>query len=464
MKVKKVFLTGIGGIGMCGVAGILKELGFEVAGSEKDTLYPPASDVLNDLKVKVYPYNQENIKSFSPDAVIFGNAISKDHPEFLITKELGIPYFSFPEFLERFVFLQKKVLVCAGTHGKTTTTTLLAFLMEKLGLGPGYLIGGLPRNEIKNYSAGKGEWFVIEGDEYPSASFDRRAKFLHYAPFGAILTSIEHDHLDVYPEFKALKEVFKNFVELLPENGTLVYNSDDETVKEVILSSNCKAKLVSFGTSSEADFRLTRVKTGFINGRFETKVAFKYSQGEAEFTLPLLGKHNALNAISVIALLFSMGLMSKKDLHLFSKFPGVKRRQEVVYQDETLIVIDDFAHHPTAVKLTLSEIISAVNPEKTTVVFEPRTNSSKRRFFESDYVEALSIADVIILKKPPGLEKVPEEQRINIQNIIKRLKALGKEADILENRVKLLRNTKGLLVCMSSAYMGEVLDRFKGRL
>ena len=463
----KVYLIGIGGIGMCGVAGILKELGFEVYGSEKDKPYPPSSEILKKLNIPIFKPDPENIKKIKPDSVIVGNIAKKDDLEVLTAQELGIPLYSFPSFLEKFIFLNKKVLVCAGTHGKTTVTALLSYTLETLGLDPTYLVGGVLKHTNFNFRTGKSSFVVIEGDEYPSSFFDKEPKFLHYTPFALILTNLEYDHADVYPDIENLKEVFKKLVNLISEDGIIVYNYDDENLREIILTSSTKAKIISYGKNSKADFILLKSETTFENSAFINSVVIDTPfQKGLQFFINLPGEYNALNALSVFTLLYTLNLLDSNWKEVFKSFPGVKRRQEILYTNEKLVIIDDFAHHPTAVRITMEELKRSIKPEKTIVIFEPRTNSSKRKIFQEEYAKNLGIADVVYLKIPPGLENISEEERIDLHYLSWSLKNRGVEVYFLDKETEILKrdSKKTLLIFMSSAYFKEEIERLKEKL
>jgi len=463
MSSLRVFMCGIGGIGMCGVARILKELGFEVAGSDRLPLYPPSSEILENLKIPVFNFNSQNLERFNPGCLIVGNSISRNNEEVIKAKEKGIPLFSFPKFLKKVVLLKKKVLVCAGTHGKTTSTSLLAYLLEGLNQNPGYLIGGVLKKGYKNASLGSGDYFVIEGDEYPSAFFDKNPKFLHYLPFGLLVTSLEHDHIDVYPRFDDLKKAFKRLIESLPPEGVLVYNADDENLNSLVNSSSVKAKIFSYGKAKGGSGRLVSSKTHFKNGKFETEVIAEFFGKKIKFLSPLVGEYNSLNLVGVITLLKALNLWQDKGFEVLMGFKGVKRRQEVFFCQENLLVIDDFAHHPSAVSFTLEELRKAYQPERLVTIFEPRTNSSKRKVFEEDYIRVFSRFEEVIFKEPPFPENLKPEERIDIPRMVKELKKLGKNAAIFKKsgKLNLKSGEKTLIVCMSSAYMEEVMEWIK---
>ncbi|MDN5379429.1 UDP-N-acetylmuramate--L-alanine ligase [Thermodesulfobacterium sp.] len=467
----KVYFIGIGGIGMCGVAGLLKQSGYEVFGSEKGEIYPPASDILKNLGIKVLPFDPENIVKIKPDCVIVGNSVKANHPELLKAQKLNLPLYSFPQFLEKNWFNGKKVLVCAGTHGKSTTTALLSYLMKRGGYSPSFLVGGVLRDEEKNFGYGEGEWMVIEGDEYPSASFDRVPKFFHYKPYAVILTSLEYDHADVYSNLEALKKVFIDMIELLPEDGLLVYNGDDINLNEVVSKANLKAKAVSYGKGEANDFRLLKVDSFLDNQGFMSIFEFSQAYKKEAFQVSLVGEYNVLNTLGVIALLKGLDLFNEDIEEGLKTFPGIKRRQEIIYRDKDLVVVDDFAHHPTAVRLTVGELKKAIKPELTVIFFEPRTNSSKRKIFQQDYVESLSIADVVYLKTPAGIENVPSEDRIDLDRMVEEIKLKGKKAFKLTEeffsypRFEWLNYPgKKLVIFMSSAYMEREIKGFLAQL
>lgn len=460
----KVYLCGIGGIGMCGLAGILKSKGFEVFGSDEGEIYPPASEILEYLNISVFKPDPKNLRVLKPEALIVGNAIKKDHPEILEGEKLGIPLYSFPSFLEEFFLKKKKVLVCAGTHGKTTTTALLSWTAYSLGLEPSFLIGGVLKNTNLNFKEGKGDFFILEGDEYPSAFFDPHPKFLHYFPYGVILTGLEYDHVDVYPDLESLKKVFKKLISLISEKGVLVYNADDYKLKEIIQSSFITCKKISYGKSLEADFRLIKSQTLLNRNSFLNRVIVELSSKKRiEFSLKIPGEYNALNALAVLALGYNLGWKIEKILTGLESFLGVKRRQEIIYQDENLIVIDDFAHHPTALKVTLLSLKEAINPVQTVLFFEPRTNSSKRKIFQEEYLQNLKLVDIIFLKKPPGIEKIPLGERIDLNYLKAKLEEAGKKvffSEDLEKIFSFISGKKDLIVFMSSASLENEIKQF----
>jgi len=457
----RAYFIGIGGIGMSGVAALAKRLGYEVSGSDKLPLYPPASEILEREGIPIFEPKEENIDFFNPELVIVGNAVKIDHPEVKASFDRGKSLLSFPQFLSEHVFSGKRVLVCAGTHGKTTTTALLAHALSALSQDPTYLVGGVIRETALNFHLGRGNWAIVEGDEYPSAFSDSSPKFKHYKPFGLILTSLEYDHADAYPNFDSLVKVFKELVSEVPQEGLIVINRDYEILRKLV--KDAKARVVSYGKDPKAEFRLLKATTIFEHGRFKTRVILRHGKRRIEVgkreNIPLPGEYNALNLIAVYALLYHLGFSEDKIIDALENFAGVKRRQEVIYVTENLIVIDDFAHHPTAVKETFLGLKEAINPERTILIFEPRTNTSRRKVFQRDYEEVLSLADEVFIKKSPLLEKVPPQERLDLESLIQGIRRRGKKAKLLENGFPdlnfNLNGEKTLIVFMSSQFMWE---------
>jgi len=456
----KVYFIGMGGIGMTACAGLAKALGFEVYGSEEREIYPPASNLLRELKIEPIKPDPERMLRIRPDYVVVGNAVSSTHPEVLFAKAHSLPMLSFPEFLERFLLPGRKSLVIAGTHGKTTTSAMLSFVLSTLGLRPSYLVGGLLLDFGKNFAYGEGDDVVLEGDEYPSSFFNPNPKFLHYQPRGLILTSLEYDHADVYPDLSSLKEAFLKLVKLLPQDGVLIYHQDEENLRELFQRAKPSCQNISYGEKPSANYQLLMVWGGFGKEGFESFGLAKKGEETFEIRLKIPGKHNLLNALSVLALSEALGLKREAVLEALSHFSGVKRRQEVLFSGQRVLVIDDFAHHPTAVKLTLHELKALFQPERTILIFEPRTNSSKRKVFQKEYIDSLALADIIGIKIPPNLERVPEEERIDLPYLRDRLLQIGKKAFIFERGLSLKDlefepSLKTLIVFMSSAYLSE---------
>ncbi len=450
----RIHIIGVGGIGMTALAGLLSARGFEVTGSEAAPPYPPASQVLAALGLKpLIGYRSENLERLNPGAVVVGNAIRSDNPEVQKAKSLGLPLYSLPSALSEWILPGRKSLVVAGTHGKTTTSALLAYALERLGAEPTYLVGGLLRDRGINFGWGKGGFVVLEGDEYDTAFFDKRPKFWHYRPWAAILTSVEYDHADIYPDFESLLSAFEKFVALIPREGILVFCADDPGARRA--AEKARARRVSYGKAPESTYRL---ETAVVSPK-GTSLEVRTPEGSFSFRIPLFGEHNALNALGVWVLLRELGFGEERLREALADFPGVSRRQEVLYRGKVQVV-DDFAHHPTAVRVTLSALRAAFRPSRVLLCFEPRTNTSRRRIFTEAYAEVLSQADRVWLKRPPGLEKIPEGERLELTELAQAITVRKTACEVVDEDLAELVAAEAapgdLILFMSSASFGRV--------
>ncbi len=400
--VKNIHIMGICGTGMAALAGMLQQSGFAVRGSDSQ-VYPPMSDFLKGLKIPVSEgYRPENLEP-RPDLVIVGNVIAKKNPEAQHLATLPIPYLSFPQALAEYYISSRTSLVVAGTHGKTTTCSLLATALHRANYDPTFMIGGFLKEFEGNFRVGQGEYFVAEGDEYDTAFFDKESKFLHYRPKVAIITSLEFDHADIFSDLDAIKRSFQKFVALLPEDGLLVANLDDPNVCEVVRDAACSVQ--GYG-KNQTDWSLRDITS---HGTTTSFTAWHQGEFFGEFSLPLPGEHNCCNALAVIAVLHSLGLDAATIHQGVRTFAGVKRRQEVRGVAGGVTVIDDFAHHPTAVAKTIQALHHAYPEQRLVVVFEPRTNTSRRSIFQQQYAVAFDGADLICLREPVPLKTMPED-------------------------------------------------------
>lgn len=398
-----VHLIAVCGTGMGSLAGLLKGKGFAVSGSDQNT-YPPMSTELEALGIKLYTgFKPENLAS-KPDLVIVGNAVSKNNPEVEEMLRLNIPYLSMPQALGKYFLEGKQPIVIAGTHGKTTTSALLAHLLTELGADPSYLYGGISQGGEKNYRDAKGEHFVIEGDEYDTAFFDKGPKFLHYQPTYAIITSLEFDHADIYKDLDHLSSSFENFIKLLPKNGLLLACNLYPRLLELLKFS--KAPVQTYGIAG-ADWNLSDLKN---------------------IKSPLAGRHNALNLLACFALLRHLRFSPEKIQKALSTFKGVKRRQEVRGTAGGIIVIDDFAHHPTAIRETISAIKEKYTGVPLWAVFEPRSNTSIRAIFQKEFSEAFKEADRVILADAFNTAKVKDGKILDVGKLVQDISAAGTPA------------------------------------
>ncbi len=432
-----IHLIGICGTAMGSLAGIFKSMGYKVTGSDKN-VYPPMSTQLRDLGIELMEgYRAENLKA-RPDLVIVGNVISKPNVEAQALLATDIPYTSLPKAMGEVVIASRQSVVLAGTHGKTTTTSMMAWMAEGCGLNPGFLIGGIPENFTHSFRATQSDWFVIEGDEYDTAFFDKVPKFIHYRPRHVILTSIEFDHADIYADLDAVKDSFRKLVQLIPANGNLVANADDGNVVELLKLAKCK--VVTYGFD-KGDFKA--VEREVISAR--NHFAVEMNGGKiADLALKVFGPHNTLNALGCFALAKTLGWPMTQVLQSLSTFAGVRRRQTLLGEPGGVAVIEDFAHHPTAVRLTIQGIRERYPGRKLIAVFEPRSATSRRKVFQADYVNALASADASFVAEAFDQSKIDEEQRFSSAQLVADLKGKGAVADIGASSDELVKKINGI--------------------
>ncbi len=412
---------GICGTAMASLAGLLKDRGYKVTGSDQN-VYPPMSTQLQNLGIEIMQgYKKENL-NIRPDLVIVGNVISKNYEEAQALLASDIPYTSLPNAMGELVIADRHSIVVAGTHGKTTTTALTSFMAESLGLKPGFLIGGIPKNFSVSYQLPKGDWFIIEGDEYDTAFFDKVPKFIHYRPRSVILTSIEFDHADIYRDLNHVKEAFVMLLKLIPEDGHLIYNAEDENIKSILHHTKCK-NIKSYGVK-KADYQAQAVVIDGIHTHFE--IAHKGRMSRVK--LKMLGDYNIKNVTAAFALAQELGWDESSVIKAIEKFEGVKRRQEIIGTPNNITVVEDFAHHPTAVKETILSIQKRFPKGKVFSVFEARSATSRRKVFQKEYVEAFSKAQVVLL--PPAFNQaaLAESDRFSIEELISDLKKQNVDA------------------------------------
>lgn len=421
-QIKHVHIMGICGTGMAALAGMLKQTGFQVTGSDTN-VYPPMSDFLGEIGITpVCGYDPENITP-TVDLVIVGNVIRADNPEVAGLARQKLPYLSFPQALAHFFIQGSTSLVVAGTHGKTTTCSLLASTLHHAGCDPSFMIGGIVEEFGANFRIGFGPYFVSEGDEYDTAFFDKESKFLHYMPRIGIITSVEFDHADIFDDLDTIKRSFKKFVSLFPEDGLLICHLDDPNVREVVADAPCPVE--GYGFSRENHWSIDSVSVHEGSSRFSV-----LQKGEpwAELSVAMVGNHNCLNALAVAALSNHLSIKPAVINSGLCHFKGVKRRQQVRGRVQDVTVIDDFAHHPTAVKETLAALRSAYPGQRLISVFEPRTNSSRRSLFQQQYVSSFDSADVILIREPVPLDNVAPDDHFSAKKLEEDLTSRGLDA------------------------------------
>lgn len=421
-KKKKIHMIAVGGTGMTALAGLLIRDGHTLTGSDQN-LYPPMSELLAELRIPCFQgYRADQIPK-DIDFVVIGNAIGKNNPEVLAVQERGLPYFSMPQAVSHFFLEGKEPLVVAGTHGKTTTCALLAWILESAGKDPGLMIGGWIKNFDGNHKLGKGKWFVLEGDEYDTAFFDKGPKFLHYRPRYGILTSVEFDHADIYPSLESVKAAFSLFSQLLPSKGFLMVDPEGKSVREVIRGAKCPVE--TYGTVGEVDWKAQAIELAGECTRFEV-IAHGRSLGF--FESPMMGLHNLKNSLAVIGLLSHLGLSADTIRSGLASFSGVKRRQEIVGIKNDIVVMDDFAHHPTAVLETIAAVRGRYTNRRIWAVFEPRSATSRRNIFQEIFVDAFMGADCVVLVNLFAPERISPDLRLRPEKVVEALCNRGKEA------------------------------------
>jgi UDP-N-acetylmuramate: L-alanyl-gamma-D-glutamyl-meso-diaminopimelate ligase len=393
---RSVFLIGICGTGMGSLAALLQEAGYAVRGSDEKA-YPPMSTRLRALGIEVLEGFDAAHLDPAPDLVVVGNAAIPTHVEAAYAREHGLAQLSFPETLAHVFLSRRRSLVVAGTHGKTTTTGMLAHVLMEAGRDPGFLVGGVMTGHETSAKVGTGPAFVVEGDEYDAAYFDKRPKFLHYRPHAAIVTSLEFDHADIYDGWDDYREAFERFAATLPADGLLALYGDDPEVRA--LARHARARVRFYGIEGDDDDVCARdVRRGEGGQRFTLVV-----DGEArtEAFLPMSGRHNLRNALGVATIALGEGLTPDEVARGLGTFRGMKRRQEVRGEAGGVLVVDDFAHHPTAVRETILAVAERWPERRLVAVFEPRSNSSRRKVFEGPYSEAFAGAALAFLSAPP---------------------------------------------------------------
>lgn len=407
-----IHLIAICGVGMASLAGLLQTQGYRVTGSDQN-IYPPMSTYLEGLGIEVLAgYKEEHLKE-APDLVVVGNAVSRDNPEVQALLRLGVPYISFPQALGKFMIDEKSSVVISGTHGKTTTTALMAWVLAKAGWDPSFFIGGIPKDFQGGFRQGKGNWVVLEGDEYDSAFFDKGPKFLHYRPEKVILTGIEFDHADIYRDLEHLKSAFHRLVEIIPPSGTLLVCNDYDAAKDVATAARCP--VIFYGDGQPNAWRARNVRMREGKSLFEP---FYQDKSEGVMQLPLMGRHNVKNGLAVYVMARDLGLGREIVREALATFSGVKRRQEIKGKVGGVTVIDDFAHHPTAVQETIEAVKTAYPSHRVWALFEPRSNTSRRRIFERDFSRALKGADRVVVAGLYLPEKIPQEIRLRTAEVV----------------------------------------------
>jgi len=419
-EIKSVHFIGIGGTAMASAAAAMFDKGYAVTGSDQN-VYEPMASFLAGKKIAVMNGYAEKNLAHKPDLAVVGNAISRGNPEAEFVLSHKLRYCSLPELLKEFFIRGKRSIVVSGTHGKTTTTSLLAWVFEHNGLNPSFLIGGIPNNFSQGARFTDSDWFIIEGDEYDTAFFDKRSKFVHYLPEIAIINNLEFDHADIFENLDAIKKSFSHFIRLVPQNGLLLGNGDDPNLAPLLDVTHCPVK--KFGLGENNSIHGFNLRLGPTATEFEVP-SFK-------FHLNLVGELNARNALAVVACAKHCGLSNKQIQSAFDTFKGIKRRLEVRGVAGGVTVIDDFGHHPTAIRETLRALRIKYPNEKIWAIFEPRSNTTRRNVFQEELPKAFADADAVVISEIARLEQIAPEERLNPEKLMQDLKASGKNAAYL---------------------------------
>jgi UDP-N-acetylmuramate: L-alanyl-gamma-D-glutamyl-meso-diaminopimelate ligase len=458
-QIRSVHFIGICGTAMASAAAALKEKGVQVTGSDQN-VYPPMSLFLAERNIEVISGYAETNLARKPDLVVIGNAISRGNPEAEYVLDHKLAYCSLPELLKHFFIRGKRSLVVSGTHGKTTTTSLLTWVFEHNGLNPSYLIGGIPNNLGQGARFTDSEWFIIEGDEYDTAFFDKRSKFIHYLPEVALINNLEFDHADIFADLEAVKTSFKHFIRLVPRNGLLLANGDDPNLVSRLDVTHCPVKRFGLGESNA--IQAFNLRYGPTATEFEIP-SFKFHTN-------FLGELNVRNALAVIACAKHCGLKNHQIQSAFDTFTGIKRRMEVRGIAGGVTVVDDFGHHPTAIRETLRALRIKYPHQKVWAIFEPRSNTTRRNVFQSELADAFADADEVVIAQVARLELLSPEQRLDPEQLIKDLKKARKAAaylpDVNSIVEHVLKRVEGgeIIVVFSNGGFGGIHSRLLERL
>ena len=416
-KTRSFHFLGICGTAMGSVAAALRERGFTVTGSDEN-VYPPMSTFLEKRGVSLNAgYRAENIPA-DTDVVVIGNAMKRGNPEVEAVLNRKLYYVSLPEILRNEFLRGTHNLVVTGTHGKTTTTALLTWLMKVAGFDPSYMIGGIPKNLGQGACFQKSKFFILEGDEYDSAFFDKRSKFIHYLPELLIVNNIEFDHADIFDDLDQIKRSFRHLVRIVPQNGMVLLNGDDPNCLDV--AKECYAQLVEVGFSPNCAQRIRDV--AYSN---EGSV---FTLGDDTYELPLIGEFNVRNAAMAVAAARFYGASTGKIREALASFEGIARRQEVRGEAGGVKVIDDFGHHPTAISQTLTALRHRYRGQRIWAIFEPRSNTTRRAVFQHELPEALKLADGVFISQVARLDQIPAEDRLNPEAVVESIASSGRPA------------------------------------
>jgi UDP-N-acetylmuramate: L-alanyl-gamma-D-glutamyl-meso-diaminopimelate ligase len=464
---RHIHISGICGTAMASLAGLLQLRGHRITGSDK-AAYPPMSDLLRSLGIPILePYAESNLDP-APDLVVIGNALSRGNPEVERVLDERIPFTSMAALLREEFLVGRQSLVVAGTHGKTTTTSMLAWIYqsasrENPALEPSFLIGGVAENFGTSFQLRPTRAFIVEGDEYDTAFFDKGPKFLHYFPDALILTSVEFDHADIYADLQAVKTAFKRLVNLVPRRGLIVAWDGSASVTECVAGALCRVE--RYGFTAEADWRIRNLR--HENGLTRWEV-WRGGALWAELEMGLAGEHNALNATAAAALAAGQGIGKEAIQTALASFKSVKRRLEVRAQVGGVTIIDDFAHHPTAIRETLRALRSVYPQSRLWAVLEPRSNTLRRKVLQADLVASLRLADRVLLAGVYQQQRIPDAERLHPEDVVAALNEQGTvaelcpDAEAIMNRMQL--EPGDVVAILSNGGFDGIYEKLPARL
>jgi UDP-N-acetylmuramate: L-alanyl-gamma-D-glutamyl-meso-diaminopimelate ligase len=461
---KHIHLIGICGTAMASLAGMLRQRGFKVTGSDAAS-YPPMSDFLASLEIPVYqPFSPMNLQT-RPDLVVVGNAISRGNVELEHVLDEHVPFCSLPQILHDEFLCGKEVIVVAGTHGKTTTTSMLSWIFHTSGQQPSFLIGGIAENFGSSFALGQGKHFILEGDEYDTAFFDKGPKFLHYFPDSVILTSVEFDHADIYKDLDAVETSFKRLVNLVPRRGRIIAHDTGESVERCVNRAFCSVE--RYGVSPTATWRVANLR---LEPKRTTWNVLREGQPWAEFQFQLGGEYNVWNATAAAAMAASYGISKEEISAALKTFKSVKRRLEVKAQVNGITIIDDFAHHPTAIAGTMAALRSRYPGARLWAILEPRSNTLRRNVLQSELAKSLALADEVIIATIFKSDAIPEAERLDLDAVAAQIHSYGRRAQVIADADSIVASAApqlragDVVAILSNGGFGGIYEKLPQRL
>src|SRR5512146_2893221 len=463
MEQQHVHIIGICGTAMASLAGLLKQRGFKVTGSDA-AAYPPMADFLAAMAIPVaQPYSEANLKP-RPDWVVVGNAISRGNIELEHVLDERIPFRSMPDTLYDFFLRTREPIVVAGTHGKTTTPSMLAWIFQQAGKDPSFLVGGIAENFGSSFALRQGKHFIIEGDEYDTAFFDKGPKFLHYFPDSVILTSVEFDHADIYKDLDAVKTAFKRLVNLVPRRGRIIAYEGNANVSECVSKALCPVE--RYGTNHAA-WQIANLQ---LEPQHTHWSVLREGRHWTDFDFPLAGEYNVLNATAAAAMAVACGISEAQIAQALKTFKSVKRRLEVKAEVNGVTIIDDFAHHPTAIAETIKALRARYPGRRLWAILEPRSNTLRRKVLQNELAQSLATADDVVIARVFRPEAIPESECLDLTALLARISRSGKRARAIPDADAIVAQIGGelrpgdVVVILSNGGFGGIYEKLPRRL